>query len=111
MSDDETPQADKPQTPPMQLSVNPKSDHFDVSVLERGVGIRIFDRTGGTVRTTAGGALFLARARQLIAQGSGAFCTLSYSDKELALLRCRWTRHEGTQADTIIKVVKSKLPH
>jgi hypothetical protein len=82
-----------------------------VQALERGVGIRIFDRTGGTVRTTAGGALFLARARQLIAQGSGAFCTLSYSDKEPALLRCRWSRHEGTQADTIIKVVKSKLPH
>lgn len=45
MSDDETPQADKPQTPPMQLSVNPKSDHFDVSVLERGVGIKFKGRT------------------------------------------------------------------
>ena len=41
---DATNQADKPTTPPMQLSVNPKSEHFDVSVLERGVGIRFKDR-------------------------------------------------------------------
>ena len=44
MSED-TKTDDKPQTPPMQLSVNPKSDHFDVSVLERGVGIRFKGRT------------------------------------------------------------------
>ena len=43
MSED-TPTDDKPQTPPMQLSVNPKSEHFDVSVLERGVGIKFKDR-------------------------------------------------------------------
>ena len=35
---------DKPQTPPMQLSVNPKSEHFDVDVLQRGVGIKFKDR-------------------------------------------------------------------
>ena len=41
MTDDtDTSQDDKPTTPPMQLSVNPKSKHFDVSVLERGVGIK-----------------------------------------------------------------------
>ena len=43
MSED-TPTHDKPQTPPMQLSVNPKSEHFDVGVLERGVGIKFKDR-------------------------------------------------------------------
>ena len=41
---DETQQDDKPTTPPMQLSVNPKSEHFDVKVLERGVGIKFKDR-------------------------------------------------------------------
>lgn len=35
----------KPQTPPMHLSVNPKSEHFDVDVLQRGVGIRFKGRT------------------------------------------------------------------
>jgi hypothetical protein len=35
----------KPQTPPLHLSVNPKSEHFDVDVLQRGVGIRFKGRT------------------------------------------------------------------
>ena len=35
----------KPQTPPLHLSVNPKSEHFDVVVLQRGVGIRFKGRT------------------------------------------------------------------
>lgn len=35
----------KPQTPPLHLSVNPKSEHFDVDVLKRGVGIRFKGRT------------------------------------------------------------------
>ena len=39
MSDDT-----KPDTPPRHLSVNPKSPHFDVEVLKRGVGIRFKDR-------------------------------------------------------------------
>ncbi len=43
MSDDIQPE-DKPSTPPMQLSVNPKSEHFDVDVLQRGVGIRFKGR-------------------------------------------------------------------
>ena len=43
MSED-TKTDDKPQTPPMQLSVNPKSEHFDVDVLQRGVGIKFKDR-------------------------------------------------------------------
>ncbi len=30
----------QPDTPPKRLSVNPKSEHFDVKVLQRGVGIR-----------------------------------------------------------------------
>lgn len=34
-----------PQTPPLHLSVNPKSEHFDVDVLQRGVGIRFKGRT------------------------------------------------------------------
>ncbi|MGI8943925.1 MAG: DUF3297 family protein [Qipengyuania sp.] len=34
----------KPDTPPDHLSVNPKSDHFDVDVLKRGVGIRFKGR-------------------------------------------------------------------
>ena len=32
------------QTPPDRLSVNPKSPHFDASILERGIGIRFKDR-------------------------------------------------------------------
>ena len=43
MSEDSS-ASDKPQTPPMQLSVNPKSPHFDVDVLQRGVGIKFKDR-------------------------------------------------------------------
>lgn len=35
----------KAQTPPLRLSVNPKSKHFDVDVLQRGVGIRFKGRT------------------------------------------------------------------
>ena len=31
-------------TPPDRLSVNPRSDHFDADVLQRGVGIRFKDR-------------------------------------------------------------------
>ena len=31
----------KSQTPPDHLSVNPKSEHFQMEVLQRGVGIRI----------------------------------------------------------------------
>ncbi|AXK41898.1 MULTISPECIES: DUF3297 family protein [Erythrobacter] len=30
----------KSQTPPDRLSVNPRSEHFDAEVLQRGVGIR-----------------------------------------------------------------------
>ncbi len=37
----------KPQTPPDRLSVNPKSEHFDMDALQRGVGIRF----KGTQRT------------------------------------------------------------
>ncbi len=37
----ETPASD---TPPDHLSVNPKSEHFDVETLKRGVGIRFKDR-------------------------------------------------------------------
>ena len=44
MSED-TKTDDKPQTPPMQLSVHPDSEHFDVDVLQRGVGIRFKGRT------------------------------------------------------------------
>jgi DNA-binding transcriptional LysR family regulator len=39
-----------------------------VQALERSIGFRLFDRAAGAVRTTAGGSLFLARARQLVAQ-------------------------------------------
>jgi DNA-binding transcriptional LysR family regulator len=39
-----------------------------VQALERGIGIRLFDRASGAIRTTAAGALFLARARQLMAK-------------------------------------------
>ena len=39
---------DKPQgpsdTPPDRLSVNPRSEHFQQEVLERGIGIRFKDR-------------------------------------------------------------------
>jgi hypothetical protein len=31
-------------TPPDRLSVNPKSPHFDMEVLKRGIGIRFKDR-------------------------------------------------------------------
>lgn len=31
-------------TPPDRLSVNPKSPHFDMDVLKRGIGIRFKDR-------------------------------------------------------------------
>ena len=31
-------------TPPDRLSVNPKSEHFDIKVLERGIGIRFKGR-------------------------------------------------------------------
>ncbi|EDL48159.1 DUF3297 family protein [Erythrobacter sp. SD-21] len=44
MTDDTKAEETKPQTPPMQLSVNPKSQHFDVDVLQRGVGIKFKDR-------------------------------------------------------------------
>ncbi len=33
-----------PDLPPLHLSVNPKSEHFDVEVLKRGVGIRFKGR-------------------------------------------------------------------
>lgn len=59
MSDDS-----KPQTPPDHLSVNPKSEHFDMEVLQRGVGIRFkgkqrtdieeYSISGGWVRVQAG---------------------------------------------------------
>ena len=35
---------EKSQTPPDRLSVNPRSPHFDQSVLERGIGIKFKDR-------------------------------------------------------------------
>ena len=44
MTDDTKAEETKSQTPPMQLSVNPKSEHFDVDVLQRGVGIKFKDR-------------------------------------------------------------------
>ena len=40
MSDDTKNEDGKPQTPPERLSVNPRSEHFDADVLQRGVGIR-----------------------------------------------------------------------
>ena len=40
MSDDTKNKDGKPQTPPERLSVNPRSEHFDAEVLQRGVGIR-----------------------------------------------------------------------
>jgi len=39
MSDDS-----KPSTPPIRLSVNPRSEYFDAETLQRGVGIRFKDR-------------------------------------------------------------------
>ena len=36
--------SEQPDTPPDRLSVNPSSEHFDASVLERGVGIRFKGR-------------------------------------------------------------------
>ena len=35
---------DQPELPPRRLSVNPKSEHFDMDVLKRGVGIRFKGR-------------------------------------------------------------------
>ena len=36
--------AGAPDLPPARLSVNPRSEHFDADVLQRGVGIRFKDR-------------------------------------------------------------------
>lgn len=36
--------SNKPDLPPTRLSVNPRSQHFDVEVLKRGVGIRFKGR-------------------------------------------------------------------
>ena len=48
MTDNETPeQTTAPAgsaTPPDRLSTNPRSPHFDVDILQRGVGIRFKDR-------------------------------------------------------------------
>ena len=54
----------KADTPPDRLSVNPKSEHFQVEVLQRGVGIRFkgkqrtdieeYSISGGWVRVQAG---------------------------------------------------------
>ena len=35
---------DKSNTPPDRLSTNPRSPHFDMEVLQRGIGIRFKDR-------------------------------------------------------------------
>jgi len=35
-----TSKAAKPDTPPDHLSLDPRSEHFDQSILERGIGIR-----------------------------------------------------------------------
>jgi hypothetical protein len=43
MSEEISP-GDRPQTPPDRLSVNPRSEHFNQSALERGIGIRFKDR-------------------------------------------------------------------
>lgn len=40
----ETPEKTGADTPPMHLSVNPRSPHFDQAVLQRGVGIRFKGR-------------------------------------------------------------------
>ena len=48
MSDENTtPAATGPDVPPDHLAINPKSPHFDLEVLRRGVGIRF----KGVVRT------------------------------------------------------------
>ena len=46
MSEETTPDAgtDKPQTPPDRLSIDPRSEHFDSEVLQRGVAIRFKGR-------------------------------------------------------------------
>ena len=36
--------ADKTDTPPDRLSLDPRSEHFDMAALQRGVGIRFKDR-------------------------------------------------------------------
>src|ERR1044072_5768795 len=43
MSND-TPPATPSTTPPDRLSTNPRSPHFDMDVLQRGIGIRFKDR-------------------------------------------------------------------
>lgn len=47
MNDDTTPETagNASDVPPDHLSVNPRSQHFDAEVLQRGVGIRFKDRT------------------------------------------------------------------
>ena len=40
-------------SPPDRLSNNPRSPHFDVEALQRGVGIRFKDRERGTSRNIA----------------------------------------------------------
>ncbi len=48
MSDEQTPApAAGPDVPPDRLAINPKSEHFDADLLQRGVGIRF----KGVVRT------------------------------------------------------------
>ncbi|MEZ5656568.1 MAG: DUF3297 family protein [Sphingobium sp.] len=45
MTDADTPAApEKAQTPPDHLSTNPRSPHFDMEVLQRGIGIKFKDR-------------------------------------------------------------------
>ena len=45
MSDEQPSDAgDKPQTPPEHLSIDPRSEHFDADVLQRGVAIRFKGR-------------------------------------------------------------------
>jgi len=47
MTDTETPEQNAPAggtTPPDRLSTNPRSPHFDMDILQRGVGIRFKDR-------------------------------------------------------------------
>jgi hypothetical protein len=41
-SSDSTPAT--PDTPPDRLAVNPRSPHFDMEVLKRGIGVRFKDR-------------------------------------------------------------------
>ncbi|MCW2368433.1 DUF3297 family protein [Sphingobium sp. B11D3D] len=40
----DTPAAPQSETPPDRLSTNPRSPHFDVETLQRGIGIRFKDR-------------------------------------------------------------------